>query len=121
MAIIVSFDWRIAVVRIRQVDISVLDQRKQAAPKELTPKQRERLEMQSKFERMLRKLYSTDAAFEVQLDKGDNRATVRQRLLKVAGELGKDIVVRQSERGFIAALATDERRSRRGRRPKEAA
>ena len=106
-------------VKIRQVDVEMLDKPKasRAAPKELTPRQRERLAQQKQFERMLRKLSDRDTVFEVRLDADDKALTVRQRLMKAAEVTGKEIVVRKSEKGWLVGLETPDRKSRRGRRP----
>jgi hypothetical protein len=54
------------------------------------------------------------------LDSTEKPLTVRQRLLKVAADSGKEIVVRKYGNGFAVGLMTPERRSRRGRKPKSA-
>jgi hypothetical protein len=106
------------VVKIRKVDVSVLDKPKRgtAAARELSPRARERLAQQSQFSRMLSRLTDPGSVFEVRLDAKEKPMTVRQRLMKAADERGKEIVVRKSERGWVVGLATPERRSRRGRR-----
>ncbi|MEO6350091.1 MAG: hypothetical protein ABIP53_05520 [Candidatus Limnocylindrales bacterium] len=110
-------------VKIRQVDVTLLDKPKAAQPasRELTPKQRERLEQQRQFERMLSKVSDRDTVFEIRLDAADKALTVRQRLMKAAQATGKDIVVRKSDKGWLVGMATDDRRSRRGRRKASAA
>jgi hypothetical protein len=106
------------VVKIRQVDVAMLDKPKAApaAPKALTPRQLERIAQERKFKRMLGKLNDPNAVFEVRFEENDKALTVRQRLLRAAQEDGKEIVVRKSDKGWLVALATPERRSRRGRR-----
>lgn len=109
-------------VRIRKVDVSALDKPKlKAAPKELSPKARARLAQQRQFRRLLGQLNGANDVFEVRLGKEDKALTVRQRLMKAAQEKDKDIVVRKSDAGWFVALATPERRSRRGRRRAAAA
>jgi hypothetical protein len=105
-------------VKIRQVDATLLDKPKPArsAPRELTPRQKERLAQERTFKRMIAKLTDPMAVFEVRFDADDKPLTVRQRLLRAAEDDGKEIVVRKSEKGWLVALATPERRSRRGRR-----
>jgi hypothetical protein len=105
-------------VKIRQVDVTMLDKPRptRSAPRELSPRAKERLAQERKFKSMLGKLTDPNAAFEVRFDADDKPLTVRQRLLRAAQENGKEIVVRKSERGWLVALATPERRSRRGRR-----
>ncbi len=109
--------------KIRQVDVAMLDKPKEtrATPRELTPKQRERLEQQRQFERMLSRLSDRDTVFEVRLDADEKPLTVRQRLMKAASTVNKEIVVRKSEKGWLVGMATPERRSRRGRRKANAA
>lgn len=104
-------------MRIQQVDVSVLEKQKRAAPaRALSPRARARLAQQRQFARMLSRLDDTDTVFEVRLGKADKPLTVRQRLVRAAAEQGREIVVRKSDRGWYVALATPERRSRRGRR-----
>lgn len=110
-------------VKIRQVDVALLDKPKGArtAARELSPRARERLAQERQFKRLLGRISSREDVFEVRLDKSDKALTVRQRLMKVGDEMGKEIVVRKSEKGWLVALATPERRSRRGRRKASAA
>lgn len=104
-------------VKIRQVDVSMLDKPKAAArPRALSAKAQARLAQQRQFVRMLNKVNDPDAVFEVRLEKDEKPLTVRQRLMKAAEEAGKEIVVRKSDKGWLVGLATPERRSRRGRR-----
>src|SRR5687767_3421954 len=105
-------------VKIRQVDVAMLDKPK-ASPsqaRELSPKARERLAQQRQFERMLSRLSDRDTVFEIRLDGEEKALTVRQRLMKAAQTTGKEIVVRKSDKGWLVGMATDDRRSRRGRR-----
>jgi hypothetical protein len=105
-------------VKIRQVGVEMLDKPKASPSKrELTPRQRERLAQQRQFERMLRKIADRDTVFEVRLEAGEKAFTVRQRLMKAAETTGKEIVVRKSEKGWLVAMSTPDRKSRRGRRP----
>jgi hypothetical protein len=110
-------------VKIRQVDVSMLDKPKatRAAARELTPRQRERLEQQRQFERMLSRIGDRDTVFEIRLEGGEKPLTVRQRLMKAAQATGKEIVVRKSERGWLVGMSTSDRKSRRGRRRASAA
>lgn len=105
-------------VKIRQVDVAMLDKPKSraAAAAELSPRARERLAQQRQFERMLSRLSDRDSVFEVRLESTEKALTVRQRLMKAAQEQGKEVVVRKSEKGWLVGLATPDRRSRRGRR-----
>lgn len=105
-------------VKIRQVDVAMLDKPKQAraAARELTPRALERLAQQRQFERMLTKLSDRDTVFEVRLEAAEKALTVRQRLMKAAQVTGREVVVRKSEKGWLVGLATPDRRSKRGRR-----
>lgn len=105
-------------VRIRQVDVSMLDQPKgtRASQRELSPRAKERLAQERQFKRMLSRINDRSDVFEVRLGKQEKPMTVRQRLMKVASAEGKEVVVRRSERGWLVGLATPDRRSRRGRK-----
>jgi hypothetical protein len=105
-------------VKIRQVDVDMLDKPKaaRAAARELTPRQRERLAQQRQFERMLARIGDRDTVFEIRLERTEKPLTVRQRLMKAAQTTGKEIVVRKSERGWLVGMSTPDRKSKRGRR-----
>jgi len=106
------------VVKIRQVDVAMLDKPKttRAATKELSPRARERLAQQKSFERMLAKIGDRDTVFEIRLEGDEKPLTIRQRLMKAAEATGKEIVVRKSDKGWLVGLSTPDRKSRRGRR-----
>lgn len=105
-------------VKIRQVDVSVLDRPKTPAAKsrELSPAAQARQAQHRQFVRMISKISDPDTVFEVRLDGSEKPLTIRQRLMKAAEDAQRDIVVRKSEKGWLIGLATPERRSRRGRR-----
>lgn len=105
-------------VKIRQVDVAMLDKPKasRAQAREMSPRARERLAQQRQFERMLSRLNDRDTVFEIRLGSEEKPLTIRQRLMKAAEATGKDVVVRKSERGWLVGMATADRRSRRGRR-----
>jgi|SRR5687767_8031142 len=105
-------------VKIRQVDVAMLDKPKSraTAARELSPRAQARLAQQRQFQRMLSRLKDRDSVFEVRLESDEKPLTVRQRLVKAAQEQGQEIVVRKSEKGWLVGLATPDRRSRRGRR-----
>lgn len=109
-------------VKIRQVDVSMLDKPKKAPAKAraLSPKAQARLKQHRQFVRMLGKVTNPNAVFEVSLGADDKALTIRQRLMKAAEEAKKDIVVRKSAKGWLIAMATPERRSKRGRRKTKA-
>jgi hypothetical protein len=71
-----------------------------------------------KLRAMIDKLTDPSQVYEVILEAGEKPLTVRQRLLRIAGDAGKEIVVRVHGGGFAVGLATESRRSRRGQRPK---
>jgi hypothetical protein len=100
-------------------DASVLDA-PAARPKEPSPAALARQKEYARLRDMMAKLTSPDQAYEVVLEPNEKALTVRQRLIKVASESGKDIVVRKYGNGFAVGLMTPERRSRRGRKPKSA-
>jgi len=111
---------RCQVSRIRQLnDASVLDAPK-PRPKELSPAALARQKEYARLRDMMSKLNEPSQVYEIQLDASEKALTVRQRLLKVANELGKEVVVRKYRDGFDVGLMTPERRSRRGRKPKSA-
>jgi hypothetical protein len=111
---------RCQVSRIRQLnDASVLDAPK-PRPKELSPAALARQKEYARLRDMMSKLNEPSQVYEIQLDASEKALTVRQRLLKVAKELGKEVVVRKYRDGFAVGLMTPERRSRRGRKPKSA-
>jgi len=105
-------------VKIRQVDVAMLDKPKASRPaaRELSPRARERLEQQKQFERMLTRIGDRDTVFEIRLDGNDKPLTVRQRLMKAAQATGKEVVVRKSDKGWLVGMSTPDRKSRRGRR-----
>lgn len=105
-------------VKIRQVDVAMLDKPKasRAAARELTPRARERLAQQKQFERMLTKIGDRDTVFEIRLEGEEKALTVRQRLMKAAEATGKEVVVRKSDKGWLVGMSTPDRKSRRGRR-----
>ena len=107
--------------RIRQLnDASVLDAPK-PRPRELSPAAIARQKEYSRLRDLMNKLNDPGQVYEIVLESHEKALTVRQRLLKVAKESGKDIVVRKYGNGFAVGLMTPERRSRRGRKPKRGA
>jgi hypothetical protein len=110
-------------VRIRQVDVALLDKPKTrtATARELSPKAQARLAQQKQFSRVLSRLKERDDVFEVRLDDDEKPMTIRQRLMRVAHEMGKDVVIRKSDRGWLVGMATPDRRSKRGRKPAQRA
>ncbi len=106
--------------KIRELkDASVLDAPK-PRPRELSPAAIARQKEYARLRDLMNKLNDPSQVYEIQLDSTEKPLTVRQRLLKVAAESGKEIVVRKYGNGFAVGLMTPERRSRRGRKPKGA-
>lgn len=105
-------------VKIRQVDVAMLDKPKSASarPRQLSPAAQARQAQHRQLVRMLGRISGRDDVFEVRLEDNEKPLTVRQRVMKAAEEAGKEIVVRKSDKGWLVGLATPERRSRRGRR-----
>jgi hypothetical protein len=109
---------RTYMVKIRRVDRDLMDApKRRSARSELTPLQRERQRQQNQFARLIRDLSGPDDVFEVSLGPNDKPLTVRQRLLRVAEQEGRQIAVRKHDNGFLVGLLTPERQTRRGRRP----
>lgn len=90
------------------------------AQRQLSPRAAARQKQESQFGRMIRKLRAPDDVFEIALDGDEKPITIRQRLLKVAGEAGIEIAVRRRDNGFLVGLMTPDRQERRGRRAKNA-
>jgi hypothetical protein len=108
------------VSKIRELkDASVLDAPK-PRPRELSPAALARQKEYSRLRDLMGKLSDPGQVYEIVLEPTEKALTVRQRLLKVAAESDKEIVVRKYGNGFAVGLMTPERRSRRGRKPKSA-
>ena len=106
--------------KIRELkDASVLDAPK-PRPRELSAAALARQKEYGRLRDLMNKLNDPNQVYEIVLDPSEKPLTVRQRLLKVAAESGKEIVVRKYGNGFAVGLMTPERRSRRGRKPKSA-
>ena len=107
--------------KIRELkDASVLDAPK-PRPRELSPAAIARQKEYQRLRDLMAKLNDPSQVYEIVLEPNEKALTVRQRLLKVAAESGKEIVVRKYGNGFAIGLMTPDRRSRRGRKPKSAA
>ena len=106
--------------KIRELkDASVLDAPK-PRPRELSPAAIARQKEYNRLRDLMNKLHDPSQVYEIVLEASEKSLTVRQRLLKVAKESGKEIVVRKYGNGFAIGLMTPDRRSRRGRKPKSA-
>lgn len=110
-------------VKIRRVSATLLDKQRTAstADRPLSPRALARQQQERQIERMVRKLASPEDVFEIDLSDGEKPATIRQRILKVAGDANVEIAVRRRENGFLVGLMTPDRQERRGRRSKAAA
>ncbi|HET7677472.1 MAG TPA: hypothetical protein VFK38_06430 [Candidatus Limnocylindrales bacterium] len=109
-------------VKITRADPALMDAPKRAAARKraVSPRALEREKQYRQFGRLIRKLDGPEAVFRVKLGRDEKAVTIRQRLLKVAGDEGKEIAVRKHTGGFLVGLMTPERRTRRGRKPKAA-
>ncbi len=85
--------------------------------KPLSPRAQEREQQKRQFRKLMGRLQGPEDVFQVKLGSGDKAVTVRQRLMKVAAEEGKEVAVRTHGKGFLVGIMTPERRSRPGRRP----
>ncbi|MEA2676753.1 MAG: hypothetical protein QOJ81_894 [Chloroflexota bacterium] len=108
-------------MRIRQVDVAMLDKPKAAAQQRaLSPKALARLKQHRQLVKTVGQISGPKDVFEIRLGGDEKAMTMRQRIMRAAEEAKKDIVVRKSDSGWLIGLATPERRSKRGRRRKEA-
>jgi hypothetical protein len=105
-------------VKIRRADASLMDNPKRGtrAKRELTPKAREREQQHRQLTRLVSQINGPSQVFEVRLAANEKPATIRQRLLRAAADVNREIAVRKSDKGFLVGLMTPERRSRRGRK-----
>ena len=108
-------------MKIRKTDPTAMDPAPARPARALSPAAQARL---AQYE-MLRKsvidrITGPDDVFRVTLEDGEKAATVRQRLLKVAKDAGRDVVVQNRGDHLLVGLMTPERKPRRGRRPKSA-
>lgn len=104
-------------MKIRKVDPAVWNPEK--SPRALSPRTQARLAQEELLRKSLvSKLTGPDDVFEVRLEAGEKAATIRQRLLNVAKDQKMNIAVSIRGDALLVGLATPERRTRRGRRPK---
>ena len=104
-----------SVAKITKADAALFTPQAQRA-RELTPAERERQEQLEQFRRLIGKLTDADQAFLVRPEGNEKPITIRQRLLRVAGDMNVEIAVRKHGDGFLVGLLTPERRTNRGRR-----
>ena len=102
------------IVRISKADPSLMDAPRAGGRKALSPREKER----QGYARLINQLKGPDDVFRLSLGKDEKAVTIRQRLLRVAADEGKEIAVRKHENGFLVGLMTPERRTNRGRRRK---
>ena len=106
-------------MKIRKTDASAMAPAPSRSARALSPAAQARLEQAELLRRsVIDRLEGPNDVFKVALDEGEKAATIRQRLLKVAAEQGKDIAVQMRGDHLLVGLMTPERRPRRGRRPK---
>ena len=106
-------------MKIRKTDASAMAPAPTRSARTLSPAAQARLEQAELLRRsVIDRLEGPDDVFKVALDEGEKAATIRQRLLKVAAEQGKDVAVQMRGDHLLVGLMTPERRPRRGRRPK---
>jgi hypothetical protein len=100
----------------RKVDAELMDHPPKPKPRgrPISPEQ------QALIKRMGKITDETDV-FEAGLQKGEKPATVRAQLLRAAKLAGVDVAVKKSPSGFYFGLMTPKRKSKRGRKPKQAA
>jgi hypothetical protein len=109
-------------VKIRRADPELMDAPKRTrSTRVVSPAVLARQRQYRQFARLVRGLESPQAVFAVSLGRDEKPLTIRQRILKVAGDEGKEIAVRKHGNGFLVGLMTPERRTKRGRKPKSAA
>ena len=101
---------------IRKVNSSLMDARARSESPALTPAQARRQECEQQLRAAIAKIKTPADVFEVRLDGDEKPITIRQRLMRVASEMGTEIAVRKHGDGFLVGLMTPERRSTRGRR-----
>ena len=108
-------------VKIRRADPSLMDRtNRPRATRELNPRAAERQRQQQQFARLISNLTDPSQVFEVQLGAEEKPLTIRQRILKAAKDANVEVAVRKHGEGFLVGLMTPERRSRRGRRARNA-
>lgn len=100
----------------RKVDAELMDNPPKPKPRgrPISPEQ------QALIKRM-GKITDETVVFEAVLQKGEKPATVRAQLLRAAKLASVDIAVKKSPSGFYFGLMTPRRKSKRGRKPKQAA
>jgi hypothetical protein len=109
-------------VKIRKTDASAMAPAPARTVRALSPAAQARLEQFELLRKsVIARLQSPDDVFRVALDAGEKPATIRQRLLKIAADEGKEIAVQVREDHLLVGLMTPERKPRRGRKPKAAA
>ncbi len=107
-------------MKIRKTDPAAMTPAVAPKPvRTLSPAAQARLEQYETLRKsVIDRLQTPDDVFKVALDDGEKPATIRQRLLKVARDAGKEIAVQLRGDHLLVGLMTPERRPRRGRRPK---
>ncbi len=106
-------------MKIRKTDASAMAPTPSRPVRALSPAAQARLEQNELLRKsVIGRLQSPDDVFKVALDEGEKPATIRQRILKIAREERKEIVVQVRGDHLLVGLMTPDRRPRRGRKPR---
>lgn len=109
-------------MKIRKTDAAAMAPAPARPARALSPAAQARNEQYELLRKsVVDRLQGPDDVFKVALDDGEKPATIRQRLMKIATNDGKEIAVQVRGDHLLVGLMTPERRPRRGRRPKAAA
>lgn len=116
-----SATWGTGAVKIRKTDAAAMAPAPARPARALSPAAQARIEQYEILRKsVIDRLQGPDDVFKVALDAGEKPATIRQRLMKIATNEGKEIAVQVHGDHLLVGLMTAERRPRRGRRPKSA-
>ena len=108
-------------MKIRKTDSSAMEPELARPARALSPAAQARLAQYETLRKsVVDRLGGPGDVFRVTLEEGEKPSTIRQRLLKVAQEAGKEIAVQNRGDHLLVGLLTPERKPRRGRRPKSA-
>ncbi len=106
-------------MKIRKTDPAAMAPAPARPARALSPAAQARLAQYELLRKsVIDRINGPDDVFRVALEGGEKPATIRQRLLKVAKDEGKDVAVQIHGDHLLVGLMTPERKPRRGRRPK---
>ncbi|MGO9177962.1 MAG: hypothetical protein ACLQHS_01630 [Candidatus Limnocylindrales bacterium] len=106
-------------MKIRKTDASAMAPAPSRPVRALSAAANARLEQYELLRKsVIDRLQGPDDVFKVALDEGEKPATIRQRLLRIAGEEGKEVVVQMRGDHLLVGLMTPDRKPRRGRKPR---